>query len=191
VPTPERFEKMKKVVSYRQANLSIILDDIYDPFNISAIFRTCDALGIKEVFIVNPPDGFKASKSVCMRCDKWLEVYKSDNRKEIYDRVHEKGYKIYGTILEKESHDFRELDVDEPVCIVLGNEHAGLCEESVSLCDELIYVPMYGFVQSFNVSVTAAIVLSNIVFRREASEKNCYISESEQNNILETWGKSL
>ncbi|MCK5686628.1 RNA methyltransferase, partial [bacterium] len=168
---------MKNVLSRRQAGLSIILDEIYDPFNISAIFRTCDALGIKEVYIVNPPDGFKASKSVCMRCDKWLEVYKSHDRKEVYERVRKKGYKIYGTILNKESQDFREFNVNEPICIVLGNEHSGLCEESVSLCDELIYVPMYGFVQSFNVSVTAAIVLSNLVFRREASEKECYISK--------------
>lgn len=187
--TQERISRLKKVLSRRQSGFSVILDEIYDPFNISAIFRTCEGFGIKDIHVIKPPDGFKPSKPVCMKCEKWLDITYYSDRSEAYERLRKGGYAIYGTVLNRQSRDFREIQVDGPLCIVLGNEHQGLPEESISLCDGLIHIPMFGFVQSFNVSVTAAVILSEIVFRRGTSNPDLFISPAEQAETFKKWSR--
>ena len=185
--TQRRLDKMKFVLQHRQKGLAVILDELYDPFNISAIFRTCDGLGVKDVYVVNPPRGFKPARSVSMKAHKWIDVKRSYNREDIYQNLKKSGFKIYGTALEEKSRDFREIDVSQPLAIVLGNEHQGIGPEAKELCDELIHIPMYGFSQSFNVSVSAAIFLSYITFKRQRLNVAKYLSEEEQEQLLTQW----
>jgi tRNA (guanosine-2'-O-)-methyltransferase len=187
VVTQRRLDKMKFVVEHRQKGLAVILDELYDPFNISAVFRTCDGLGVVEVHLINPPGGFKPARSVCMKAHKWITVERSSNRAEVFQNLKKRGFKIYGTALGERSRDFREIDVSELLAIVLGNEHAGIGEEAKSLCDELIHIPMYGFSQSFNVSVSAAIFLSYITFKRKRLKVDKYLSEKEKDILLQAW----
>jgi len=187
VVTKRRLAKMEWVLGQRQEGLVVILDELYDPFNISAIFRTCDGLGITEVYIINPPRGFKPARSVCMKSHKWLKIERTDDREGLFSSLKKRGFKVYGTALGEDSFDFRDLPLTEKIAIVLGNEHAGIGEETKKLCDGIIHIPMYGFVQSFNVSVSAAIILSQITFRREEKGVKKVFSPEKRRQILEDW----
>ncbi len=144
----------------RQHNLQLVLENIHDPHNVSAIFRTADAVGIPLISLIYNLEKFpRIGKKSSASAYKWVEKEKFSNVEECFNKLHSRGMKIFASYLDDSAKGLYELDLTQPCAIVLGNEHRGISEEVVKNCDETFFIPMFGMVQSLNVSVAAAVIL--------------------------------
>ena len=186
IRTEKRIEKIKAVVSKRQPSLKIILENIHDPHNVSAIFRTCDAAGIPKVSLLYNIESFpKIGKKSSASAFKWIERDKFRSVEECYKQLRSEGYKIYVSSISEGAKDLYEMDFTEKSAIVMGNEHRGVSKEAEDLADEKFYIPMYGMVQSLNVSVSAAITIYEALRQRTA--KGMYDKSELNNEQIEEW----
>lgn len=188
--TPERLEKITRVVKDRQHSLTVVLENIHDPHNVSAIFRTCDAVGINEASLVYNYEKYpKIGKSSSASAYKWVGKNKFESIDECYSKLRERGFKIYASILDKNAVDLYELDLTEKSAIVIGNEHRGISKEAAELADKTFYIPMHGMIQSLNVSVAAAVSIYEALRQRKI--KGMYPSkdlhENEIEKIIDEW----
>jgi len=175
--TPERQAKIRRVLSARQKTLTLILNNIHDPHNVSAILRSCDAFGVPEVHLLYtrerfPVLGAKSSASA----KKWVQTRKYTDAQDLVKHLHEQGFGLVRTGFSSRAISLTKWDFTLPTAVVLGNEHRGVEEELIKLIPDEIYIPMYGMVQSFNVSVASAIILYEAWRQREA--KGMYASPS-------------
>ena len=192
IRTERRTKKIKSVLLTRQDSLKIVLENIYDPHNVSAIFRTCDAAGIPKVTLLYYTEPFpKIGKKSSASAFKWVEKEKFKSVEKCYETLKEKGFKIYASHISDDAKNLYDLDLTEKVAIVLGNEHRGISEEAAKLADERFLIPMYGMVQSLNVSVSAAITIYEAL--RQRREKGMYNSDKISLQVLEekinNWSK--
>lgn len=190
--TEKRKNKIASVVKTRQKSLTVVLENIHDPHNVSAIFRTCDAAGVPKVSLIYNIEKFpKIGKKSSASAFKWVEKEKYKSVKECYDYLREQGFKIYASTIGDESKNLYELDLTKKTAVVLGNEHRGVSEEAAELADEKFLIPMHGMVQSLNVSVAAAVILYEAM--RQRKEKGMYekseFTESELNDLIDKWSK--
>jgi len=188
--TEKRLEKIKKVAAARQFSLRVVLENIHDPHNVSAIFRTCDAVGVPQVDLLYTVEEFpKISKVSSASSKKWVERKRYNSTKECIKQLKEDGFKIYGTILSDKAEDIYNLDFTEKIAIVMGNEHRGISEEIIEACDKHIYIPMRGMIQSLNVSVATAVVLYEA--QRQRMLKGMYnkseLSNDELEKMIDDW----
>ena len=159
--TPERREKLLMVLSKRQPDLTVVLENVFDPHNISAVMRTCDAVGIQEVFILNTKIprhkkwGAKSSSSAA----KWLTVYQFENAGECFSSLRKRYSKILTTHLSSDAIGLHAIDMTEPIALVFGNEHSGVSDEIRALADGNFIIPQVGIIQSLNISVACAVTL--------------------------------
>jgi len=190
--TEKRIEKIRAVVLKRQPSLKIILENIHDPHNVSAIFRTCDAAGIPKVSLLYNIESFpKIGKKSSASAFKWIEREKFKSVEECYEQLRSEGYKIYVSSIYEDAKDLYEIDFTQKSAIVMGNEHRGVSKEAEDLADEKFYIPMYGMVQSLNVSVSAAITIYEAL--RQRTTKGMYdkseLSEEQIEEWINNWSK--
>ena len=170
----KRLDRITTVVQHRRNDIIVVLEDIHDPHNAAAILRTCDALGIQNIFFIfekqqifNPKRIGKASSS---SANKWLNFTVFKSTKECIEALRKSNYTIIATALTPNAVSLTEEKfIDEKIALMVGNEHAGLSEIAISLADRVVMLPMRGFVQSLNVSVSAAVFLWDIVTKRKPS----------------------
>ncbi len=191
--TPERISKITRVLNHRQPDLALVMENVHDPHNISACMRTCDAVGVQEIYVLNniikphKKFGKKSSASAAG----WLTIHQYDNTEECMAAIKAKYSKIYATHLGVESHSLYDLNLTESVALVFGNEHAGVTEECLKHCDGNFIIPQVGMVQSLNISVACAITLYESFRQRQLAGFYNGISRlpSEQYNDLSSqWG---
>lgn len=190
--TDKRLNKITNVVKQRQPSLKVVLEDIHDPHNVSAIYRTCDSVGVPKVSLLYIKEEFpKISRVSSSSANKWVESEKYDSVKKCVDSLHADGYKVYASQLNEKAKDLYELDLTEKIAIVMGNEHRGISDEIAELADEVFYIPMRGMIQSLNVSVATAVTLYEA--QRQRSKKGMYeISESSVQEVeqkIDEWCK--
>lgn len=169
---PKRKERIETVMNNRQKGIIVVLEDIHDPHNAAAIMRTCDALGIQNIWFIfdkekkyNPKKVGKASSS---SANKWLDFQIFTSTQECLEKLKEETYNIIATAFTPTSTSLLTKKFGkEKIAILVGNEHAGLSEYAINNADEVIQIPMMGFVQSLNVSVATAIVLWEITKQRK------------------------
>ncbi|MCY3922907.1 MAG: RNA methyltransferase [Chloroflexi bacterium] len=165
--TERRLARMREVLERRHDDLVVVLENIHDAHNASAILRSCDAFGIGRVALVYTNQVFpEISGGVAAKVQKWLQIDRFDSAEGCVSALHEEGITVYATALRDDAQDYLDVDFSGPSAIVLGNEHAGCSAEMVALADAGIIVPMVGFVQSLNVSVAAAVVMAEIARQR-------------------------
>ncbi|MHC1737282.1 MAG: TrmH family RNA methyltransferase [Ignavibacteriaceae bacterium] len=190
--TNKRIEKIKTVLENRQSTLHLVMENIHDPHNVSAILRTCDAVGVDSVSLLYYIEKFpKIGKKSSASAGKWVKRKKYTSVEVCFNSLKKDNYKIYSSYIGKGTKNLFELDLSEKVALVMGNEHRGISEEVVKNSDELFYIPMYGMVQSLNVSVATAITLYEAMRQRMRSGlygKSSF-TEEEFNNRLEEWIK--
>lgn len=159
--TPERFERLTSVLNKRQPDLTVVFENVFDPHNISAVMRTCDAVGIQDIYILNtkiPPHkkwGTKSSSSA----DKWLSIHQFTDAAECFTELRKHFKKIYTTHLSTDAVGLHELNLTEPVALVFGNEHSGVSEEIIAMADGNFIIPQVGIIRSLNISVACAVSL--------------------------------
>lgn len=190
--TEKRIEKIKWVLSKRQSSLHVVIENIHDPHNVSAIFRTCDAAGIPKVSLVYNVEKFpKIGKKSSASAYKWIEKEKFKTIEECYGQLKKEKFVIYASSLNGEAKSLFDLDFTKKSAIVLGNEHRGLSKEAEELADERFYIPMFGMVQSLNVSVSAAISIYEAV--RQRLHKRMYdeseLGADEYKSLVNNWSK--
>ena len=168
MPTLNRLKRFAKVLAKRQPDLVVVMENIKNPHNASAILRSCDAFGVQDVYIVKEGKSFGVSKSVSGGSYRWLTLHFFEDIKKCLSHLKEQGFKILTTHLSSEAVDIRKADLTEKVAVVIGSELEGVSEEALSMADLNIIVPMVGFIQSFNVSVATALILYEAFRQRDA-----------------------
>lgn len=171
--TKRRMQKIKDVALNRQEGI-IVLEDIYDPHNAQAVFRTCEVFGFQTVYLIfekekrfNPKRVGRVSSS---SANKWLDFKVYDSTKKCLKDLKKKGYEIISTVMTEDTESLFEAKIEKKkIAILLGNEHRGLSETAIALSDRKVMIPMSGMVQSLNLSVSAAIFISEV--ERQRHEK--------------------
>lgn len=190
--TERRLEKIKRVVKARQHSLRVVMENIHDPHNVSAIFRSCDAVGVPKVTLLYTIEEFpKISKVSSSSANKWIEKERFNDTKACFEALRNEGFKIYSTLLDENSENIYDIDFTEKVAIVMGNEHRGVSDEVAALSDKTIYIPMRGMIQSLNVSVATAVILYEA--QRQRMLKGMYehseLSDDEIDKIIDEWSR--
>lgn len=167
--TPARLEKIRRVLERRQKDLTLVLANIHDPHNVSAIYRSCDAFGVPRVHLYytdTPFPSLSGRSSASAR--KWVESERFSDPAALAARLREQGMRVYSTSCSPQARPMSEYDFTRPSAVIMGNEHRGVDSELLPLVDDELYIPMYGMIQSFNVSVAAALILSEASRQRAA-----------------------
>jgi len=190
VPTKERIAKVNKVLAFKQPDLRIVLEEVKNTHNASAVVRTCDAAGILYVDIISASgDPFPVNEAISTRAEKWLRFQYHTSSAGCLTQLKKKGFKIAATSLDKDSLPYLSLDYTQPLAIVFGNEAEGVSEESLGLADYKIRIPMLGMVQSLNLSVSVGIILYEAMKQREQKGfyKNRRLSAEEFKVFMDEW----
>lgn len=159
--TPERRDKLISVLSKRQPDLTVVLENVFDPHNISAVMRTCDAVGIQEVYILNTkiPRHKKWGARSSSSAAKWLTVHQFENAAECFSSLRKRYSKILTTHLSSDAVGLYQIDMTQPIALVFGNEHSGVSDDIRALADGNFIIPQVGIIQSLNISVACAVTL--------------------------------
>lgn len=191
--TPERHHKLTSVLNKRQSNIAIVMENVFDPHNISAVMRTCDAVGVQDIYILNTKIprhkkwGAKSSSSAA----KWLTVHQYENTEECFSSLRNRYSKILTTHLSSDAIGLHEIDFTQSIALVFGNEHSGVSEEIRALADGNFIIPQVGIIQSLNISVACAVTLYEAF--RQKSIAGQYNQQSLDNfryeGLMKEWGR--
>jgi tRNA (guanosine-2'-O-)-methyltransferase len=167
--TPERFNKLNEVLKKRQPDLTVVLENVFDPHNISAVMRTCDAVGVQEIFILNNriPRHKKWGARSSSSAAKWLTIHQFQDPAACFKELRLRYDKILTTHLSSDASSLYELDLTQRVALVFGNEHSGVSEEIRALADGNFIIPQAGIIQSLNISVACAVTLYEAYRQKE------------------------
>jgi tRNA (guanosine-2'-O-)-methyltransferase len=163
--TPERIARMDAVLAARLQSVATIVEDTYDPHNAAATIRTTEAIGLAELHVVEPGARFSAAHGVTRGAHRWIRLERWTAMVDVAASLRARGFRVYATRPGATS-TIEDVDVTQPIAVAFGNEHAGLSEAALAACDGALGVPMYGFSESFNLSVTVALAMSRIANRR-------------------------
>ena len=188
--TERRRAKIERVLRQRQKGLTLVMDNIWDPHNVSAIYRSCDAFGVPEVHLYYTRSAFpQLSRKTSASAFKWVGTVRHASREEMLECLRAQDMRILATSCSPSSRPLTEYDLTKPVAVIMGNEHAGVSEELLSCVDGEAYIPMYGMVQSFNVSVASALILAEASRQRALAGMygRCLWSDEEYAARLSAW----
>ena len=184
-----------QIIQHRTRHLTVVLDDIYQPHNASAVLRTCDCFGIQDVHIIESKNPYEVNPDVALGSSKWLTLIKyrsqENNLLSAYKSLRENGYNIIATTPHKRDVLLNDLDISNKTALVFGNELSGLSGEAIDQADGYVKIPMVGFTESFNISVSAAIILNRLTEKLWNSTINWQLTDEEKTDILLNWCKKV
>ena len=188
--TDKRWNNFLKILDERTNYLTIILEDIYHEHNISACLRSADCFGIQNVNIIEQKHSFKDNKEISMGASKWININKHRKTISAIKKLKKEGYKIVLTSPHNtEKTIFDDSLIEDKVAILFGSEVNGYSNDAQKLADEFISIPMYGFTESYNVSVAVALTLQQLTNQLRKSKVNWQLCQEEKNKILQDWLK--
>lgn len=188
---------MEQVLNKRTRFLTVVLEDIFKPHNASAVIRTCDCFGLQDLHVIEKTNQYKVNPYVTRGASQWVDLHKyhvkeGSSVELCFDELRKKGYKIYGTSPAHMSISIYDLEPKEKIALVFGNEHEGISEEVKSKADGLVHIPMLGFTESFNISVSASIFLFDLIRKAEKYQhSHFYLSEKEKNELRLKWYREI
>jgi tRNA (guanosine-2'-O-)-methyltransferase len=190
--TDERKALFKELIQKRTKYLTVVLENIYQPLNASAVLRSCDCFGIQDVHVIENYNEFKADREVAMGASNWLSVNRYDknenNTLDCIQSLKNKGYRIVATSPHNSQTDLINFDLSKgKTALFFGTEVEGLSDVVLENADEHLHIPMYGFTESFNLSVSAAICLYEMRIKMEKENIKWHMTEDEKNQVLLDW----
>ncbi|WP_306566353.1 TrmH family RNA methyltransferase [Flavobacterium lindanitolerans] len=188
--TESRKEKFLKILEQRTNHFTIALEDVYQLHNTSAVMRSCEVFGIQNLHVVEEKYGKKIDKEIAMGAQKWVDVNRYNSNTECLKTLKEKGYQIIATTPHNDSCLLREFDITKRSALFFGTERGGLSEEVMEEADGFLKIPMVGFTESLNISVSAAIVIQDITSRLRQSDVDWKLTEDEILSRRLAWAKN-
>jgi tRNA (guanosine-2'-O-)-methyltransferase len=189
--TPQRQQKIEHVLSKRQNDLTIVLENVFDPHNISAVMRSCDAVGVQEIYVLNTkiPRHKKWGARSSSSAAKWLTVHQFENAAECFAALRKKYDHILTTHLATDAVNLYSLDLTKKTALVFGNEHAGVSEEIRAMADGNFLIPQVGMIQSLNISVACAVSLYEAFRQKEVAGHYTTqkLTATEKEILGQTW----
>lgn len=186
--------RLKEVLKERTNHMTLVLEDVYQTHNFSAVLRSADIFGIQTTHFIENRNKYKISEDVSMGSTQWLTLNRyqkfENNTQACLSDLKEKGYKIVATSLNKNSVSLEELDISKPFALVFGTELTGISKDVEDMADEFVKLPMYGFTESFNISVCAALCMHQLSARIRKEVPNYGLNESEKEDIYVEWLKA-
>jgi len=190
--TPERTERLTNVLAKRQPGLTVVLENVSDPHNISAVMRTCDAVGVQDVYILNTKIGLHEmwSAKTSSSAAKWLTVHQFTNAEECFAALRKKFSKIYTTHLSTDAVYLYEINLTESVALVFGNEHSGVSDDIIGMADGNFLIPQVGIIKSLNISVACAVSLYEAYRQKKIAGHfdNINLTTEAYNQLKKQWG---
>lgn len=192
--TPNKQEMFDRIAAQRTKHITVVLENVFQEHNASAVLRSCDCFGIQELHVIEKDNQYKVQRDIALGAGRWVDMYNFDKGSEVtkdcLSKLKSKGYKIVATSPHTEK-TINDIDLSQPMAFVFGTERRGISDEVIELSDELVKIPMYGFTESFNISVSVALVLNTIRTRLEESNLNWKLSEEELVDLKIKWCKKI
>ncbi|HEX6191566.1 MAG TPA: RNA methyltransferase, partial [Chitinophagaceae bacterium] len=181
--TPERKDKLIQVLSKRQPDITVVLENVFDPHNISAVMRTCDAVGIQEIYILTTkiPRHKKWGARSSSSAAKWLTIHSFDNTEACFSALRARYSRILTTHLSSDAISLHAIDMTQSIALVFGNEHSGVSEEIRALADGNFVIPQVGIIRSLNISVACAVTLYEAYRQKEAAG---HYNRADMDNVM-------
>ena len=185
--------RLVEVLDERTNHLTVVLEDVYQSHNFSAVLRSADIFGIQNIHFIENRNKYKISEDVSMGSTQWLTLNRyqkfENNTRECITQLKNKGYRIVATSLNERSVTLDQLNVDKPIALIFGTELTGISEDVQDMADEFVYLPMFGFTESFNISVCAALCMHELSTKIRAQVPDYKLTESEKKEIYLEWLK--
>lgn len=192
--TESRWETINQVVESRTNHITVVLEDLHKPHNANAVLRSCDGFGIQDVHIIENKTEFGADRMISIGSHQWLSLKKYnnpevDNIELCFDKLKNQGYKILATTPHENDQDLNDVNIDNKIALVFGTERHGISERVKQLADGFVKIPMHGFSESFNISVSAAVCLYDLRTRLETNGINWRLENEYQDQLRFEWLK--
>lgn len=185
---PERYATMRRVVADRTRYMTVCAENTFHPQNASALVRHCEAFGVQELHAIEFLCGFQANTHIVRGTDKWVDIQRYTSTPEAIDHLKKQGYRIVAATPHTNDLTPESFDVAKgPFCLVFGTEKQGISPEIMAVADEFVKIPMYGFVESLNVSACAAILIQGLIEKLHRSDIDWRLSPEEQSELLYSW----
>lgn len=193
--TSKRVERFKKVVSGRQPDLTVILENVHDMHNIGAVMRTCDSVGIYNLYVLQTDPNVQFSnlslgKRTSAGTRNWVDVHYYKDRQKCFTEVKKNCKKVFATHLDAQAVALHDMDLTQPIALLFGNEKEGVTKETLELCDGNFIIPQMGFVQSLNISVACAVTLYEAFRQRNEADmygENSNFAKAKQEELFELY----
>jgi len=190
-----RRQRFHEVLSERTRHLTVVLEDIYQAHNASAVLRSCDCFGIQDVHFIESRNKYKISTDVDMGASLWLTINRVSNKEknntvEYLNNLKKQGYTIVATTPHEKDITLDKLDVTNKIALVFGTEIDGITDDVRACADKFVKIPMYGFTESFNISVSAALSMYELSTKLRKSNVKYHLSEKEKEELLLQWMKT-
>jgi tRNA (guanosine-2'-O-)-methyltransferase len=188
---PDRLARLREVIRQRTRYLTVVVEDLYQSQNISAVMRTCECYGIQDVHVIQNDHEYRVHNAISMGANKWLTEYRYEheehNTEKCLLKLKQAGYKIVVTLPNNDSCFIQDYPVSKKTAFVFGTELTGISSQAIALSDASVKIPMYGFTESFNISNSVAILLSCFVEKIRQAQIKWQLSETEQDEIYFEW----
>ena len=187
--TERRKNLFEEVISKRTRHFTIATEDVYQLHNTSAVMRSCDVFGIQDLHVIEEKVSKKIDREIAMGAQKWVNIDRHNSTKECINNLKENGYQIIATTPHNNSAELKNFDISKKSAFFFGKEKEGLSDIVLDAADGYLKIPMYGFTESLNISVAAAIILQTLVSKLKDSDIDWELSEQEKNQIRLHWAK--
>lgn len=183
----ERLQRFDAVIAERINHIHIVLEDIYQAHNASAVLRSVDCFGIQNVHFIETRNFYKVSDDVALGASQWLTIHRHKNTRQTLTDLKQQGFKIVATTPHKNDKTIYDFDVTQKFALVFGTEKEGISNDIFDMADAFVKIPMYGFTESFNISVCAAMCMNEFSNKIRTQIPNPYLSQIEQQDIYIQW----
>ncbi len=177
--TENRKLKFNKVLENRTKHFSIAVEDVYQLHNTSAVMRSCEVFGIQNLHMIEQKFSKTIDKEIALGAEKWVDIYRHTSTENCLESLKKQGYQIVATSPHADAHTLDNFDITKPSAIFFGTEKNGLSQEIMDQADAFIKIPMYGFTESLNISVSAALVINSITNKLRTSALDWKLSEED------------
>lgn len=194
IPPPKK-DMFERIAAERTRHVTVVLENIYQEHNASAVMRSCESLGVQELHVVETSNEYKAQRDIARGAGRWIELYNySEGDAPLVDCINglkARGFRIAALTPDADSHTIFDLPIDEPVALVFGTEWEGISDTVREMADMTVRIPMVGFTESFNVSVSVALTLQALRHRLENGDLDWKLNEEEQIAVKLDWCESI
>lgn len=187
--TENRKERFLEVLSKRTKHFTVVMEDVYQLHNTSAVMRSCEVFGVQDLCVIEQKFGKSIDKEIALGAEKWVDIHRYNTHENCIEDLRSKGYKIVATSPHAQASNLEDFDITQPAAIFFGTEKYGLSQEVMDQADAFIKIPMVGFTESLNISVSAAITIQDLTTRLRNSNVNWGLTEQELIEKRIDWGR--